>query len=124
MPKPSTLIASQSLLWLAAAAWLFLAPDPLLLLFGEGVTRYHAAVARVFGAELAGLGLASWFTRHTADPGVLRGLCWSYFASNTLGFLATFGAVRMGAMNANCWVLVVIYLVYAVAFGYLVARLK
>jgi hypothetical protein len=75
-------------------------------------------VARIFGAELTGLALVSYFTRHTREPKVLSLLTLSYTICNTLGFVISLHGVITGALNQKAWGLVVLYLIYAVGFAY------
>lgn len=111
-------IDSQAAIWLLLSVMLLLYPEPLLSL-GTSHTPFTATVARIFGAELMGLTLASWFTRHTTDPVVRRHLLFSYFVSNTLGFIVCLWGRLSGTLVPLGWVIVALYLLYAVAFAYL-----
>jgi hypothetical protein len=91
-------IISQSVLWAIAAVLLLVSPRLILDLFDVVQAPSVHALARVFGSELAGLTLASYFTRHLVATPRRKALALAYTASNTLGFLATFVAVMSGAL--------------------------
>lgn len=111
-------IDSQAAIWFLLSIMLLVFPEPLLAL-GTSHTPFTVTVARIFGAELMGLTLASWFTRHTADPVVRRHLLFSYFVSNTLGFIVCLWGRLSGTLIPLGWVVVALYLIYAVVFAYL-----
>jgi hypothetical protein len=116
-----TVITSQSVIWIVTAFFLLLLPQPFLTFFGAPPSPLAVAVARIFGAELTGLALVSWFTRIEADPRVLPNILFSYVASNTLGVAVTLYATAVGALNTRAWFLAALYLLYALAFIYLYA---
>jgi hypothetical protein len=114
----TTFIASQSAIWIVTAFCLIFVTYPFLVFFGHEPQAMTAAVARVFGAELTGLALVSYFTRHTREPKLLSLLTLSYTICNTLGFAISLHGVLTGALNPKAWALVGLYLVYAVGFAY------
>ena len=112
----SRFIASQSLLWSFFALWLLVAPTLLLGVLGAQATPATNLVARIFGSELAGLALVSWFTRNASTLEMRRRLAVSYIVSNTLGFVTSSLGTVAGTFNSLGWLLVAIYLIYAVGF--------
>ncbi len=136
--RPSTIIGSQSILWFIIAVPLVAWPEGLLGIFGPELTPLGYVVARIFGAELIGLALASWFTRQPpaylvelvgADRlglqsirAVERGLFGAYVTSNSLGFLASLRGTLSGTLNSRGWLLVALYLIYALLFAYFLWR--
>lgn len=117
--ESKTVITSQSAIWIVTAFFLLLLPEPFLTFFAAPPSPLAVAVARIFGAELTGLALVSWFTRHEADPRVLPNILFSYVVSNTLGFAVASYATAVGALNTRGWLLAALYLLYALAFIYL-----
>ena len=113
------IIASQSVIWIIVALFLFLAPETIVTFFGATHTQFTLTLARIFGAELTGLALVSWFTRNPQDPKVLQALLLSYFTCNTLGFIASLLGRMSGTMIPRGWLVVALYLVYALLFAYL-----
>lgn len=108
-------IVSQSILWAAAAALLVLAPQVILGWFD---VQQQETIARVFGAELAGLALVSYFTRQLARTPQRRDLAIAYTVSNTLGTWVTASSIMNGSMGRFTWILTGLYLIYALAFAY------
>ena len=117
--QSKTIITSQSAVWIVTAFFLLVLPQPFLTFFGGPPQPLAVAVARIFGAELTGLALVSWFTRHEADPRVLPNILFSYVVSNTLGVVVTSYAIEVGGLNTRAWFLAALYLLYALAFIYL-----
>lgn len=116
---PRFVIASQSIIWIIVALLLLLAPGLILTFFGFETSPYIITLARIFGSELAGLALVSWLTKDMAETKILRGLIYSYFTCNTLGFIASLLGRLSGAMLPSGWLVVVLYLLYALLFAYL-----
>ena len=112
-------IASQSILWLIVSILLLLAPRYFLGFFGPGITPFGETVAQFFGAELSGFALASWFTRNVESVAVIRRLVSSYIVCNFLGFLVSLTGTLSGRLNSHAWLLVALYLGYALMFSYL-----
>jgi hypothetical protein len=112
------LIVTQSFLWAVASLLLLAAPHAIFLLFGMELSPTSSALARVFGAELTGLTLASYFTRHLVYGPRCKNLAMAYTASNTLGFVVTGRAMMLGSMSSFTWVLCGLYFIYAVGFAY------
>jgi hypothetical protein len=104
-------------LWAVFALWLLISPATLLGVLGAETSAVTALVARIFGSELAGLALVSWFTRGAEEVAMQRRLAFSYVVSNTLGFGVSLQGTLAGTFNGLGWVLVVLYLVYAVGFA-------
>jgi len=117
--RGETVIASQSAIWLVTALFLLLLPQTILTFAAGPPSPDAVGVARIFGAELAGLALVSWFTRREGDPSVYSRILFSYVVSNTLGFAASLYATVAGVFNRRCWLFAALYLLYAVAFIYL-----
>lgn len=115
----SKLIASQALIWIIAALFLVLIPEPMLAFFGTSHTLFTVTLARIFGSELTGLALVSWITRDTAEPGQRNALLLSYFICNSLGFIVSLLGRQSGALTQAGWYLVGLYLIYALLFAYL-----
>jgi hypothetical protein len=112
------LIVSQSFLWAAASALLVIAPETILSWFDMPQSPSQHALARVFGAELSGLTLVSYFTRHLVYTPRKKSLALAYAVCNSLGFAVTSGAIIQGSMARFTWALSGLYLIYALAFAY------
>ena len=119
MLNANKIIASQAVLWLLAAVFLVLAPTLIVSFFGSSYTPFTIMLARLFGAELTGLALVSWITRDPSELGTLRGLALSYFICNSLGFFVTLFGTSSGALLRTGWLLIALYLLYALLFAYL-----
>lgn len=117
--RGETVIASQSAIWLVVALLLLLLPQSLLSFVAGPPSADAVGLARIFGAELAGLALVSWFTRREGDSPAYSRILFSYVVSNTLGFAASSYAAATGAFNRRCWFFAALYLLYAAAFIYL-----
>ena len=120
----SRFIASQSVLWIVFASWLLIAPAALLAVLGAESNAVTDLVARIFGAELAGLALVSWFTRNAEELEMQRRLAFSYVVSNTLGFVGSLSGTLAGTFDSLGWLLVALYLIYAVGFTVFLLRNK
>jgi hypothetical protein len=112
------MIVSQSFLWAAASALLVIAPETILGWFDLPQAAGTSALARVFGAELSGLTLVSYFTRDLIYTQQRKKLAIAYTVSNTLGSLVTIVAGVRGTLGGFIWVLSALYVIYAVAFAY------
>jgi hypothetical protein len=112
------MIVSQSFLWAAASALLVIVPETILGWFDLPQAAGTSALARVFGAELSGLTLVSYFTRHLIYTEQRKKLAIAYTVSNTLGSVATIVAGVQGVLGGFIWVLSALYVIYAVAFAY------
>ena len=112
------LIVSQAILWAITSVFLLLAPATLLGWFAMHDIPSQQSLARIFGSELAGLTLASYFTRHLVYTRRRKNLALAYTASNTLGFVVTLDALLGEAMSRFTWALSALYLIYALAFAY------
>jgi hypothetical protein len=99
--------------------FLILAPKLIIEFFGSSYTPFTITLARLFGAELTGLALVSWITRDPSESSTLRGLALSYFICNLLGFIACVLGSSSGALLRTGWLLIALYLLYALLFAYL-----
>ncbi|WP_044558802.1 hypothetical protein [Azospirillum sp. B4] len=116
------MIVSQSFLWMCASILLCVVPQTLLSWFGIPPVAYQDVLARLFGSELAGLAMVSYFTRQLAHTPRRKYLAAAYSVSNTLGFITTFSAVISGMPGIPILLLSVLYLVYAIFFIYHILR--
>jgi hypothetical protein len=117
--KANFIIASQSVVWLIVAGLLLLAPKLMISFFGSASTPFTVTLARILAAEMTGLALVSWITRNPSDASTLRGLALSYFVCNSLGFIVCLLGRLSGTLQTTAWLLVALYLLYALLFGYL-----
>jgi hypothetical protein len=113
------IIASQAVIWLIAASLLVIAPKTMISFFGSSYTPFTVTLARIFGAELTGLALAGWITRNPSESSTLRGLALSYLICNSLGFIVSLLGWSSGSLQTSAWLLISLYLLYALLFAYL-----
>ena len=74
-------------------------------------------MARLLGAMLIGIGLICWFEKN-ADVGALRSIILALLVADVLGFLVTLMGQLSGLMNALGWIMVVLWFLLALGFGY------
>lgn len=97
-------------------------PDWTLSQFGMGLTVGGAFVVRFLGAAFILLAVMLWFASRDVGSEALRGIFIGTTVGDALGFLIALWAQLTNAMNALGWVIVLLYLVLAVGFGYYAFR--
>lgn len=97
----------------------FLVPEQVTAPLGLSLDAGGIAVARVAGALLLGYALVAWFVRSLSDADLKRAVLPGFLGGFVLTFLATLWAQLSGPMNTLGWINVVITLLFALAYGYL-----
>lgn len=124
MIRLRNLLIVQAIVMLVLAAGLLLAPKTILNLFGLSVgatVNFNATmnfVAQMLGAALIVPGLLSWFAGNMEDS-AQRLVAISLLIFNAVGFgVSFFVGVLPEVMSIAGWILVVLFLLFAVGFAY------
>lgn len=89
-------------------------------LFGMEMGSGGIAMARLFGGAFIFEAVALWYGRNSSlSDAACRGIALAVVVSNTIGFIIALMATLSGVMNAFGWLPVVLYLVFALGFAYL-----
>jgi hypothetical protein len=93
-------------------------PAWILGLLGSAYCPAAAVTAREYGAALIGVLMLTWFARNAEDSIARRAIIINLFVYDAIGFVAMLTLLLSGVMNALGWGVVIIYLFFAITFGY------
>lgn len=96
------------------------APETALAQFG--VDRYAATklIGQFFGAAMLTVGLLLWFAKDVTDEAVQKNLGMALLAGAVLGLIVSIMGTASGTMRTNGWIAMVIYILFALGYAYLV----
>jgi hypothetical protein len=111
----------KSLVCLVVGVLFVLVPQLLLVMWGvvpggEPVGMYF--MARLYGAMFISMGLVLWFAGELKDDDARRVLALPVVVGDALGFVIALNGQVAGTMNALGWLVVGVYLLLTLGFGY------
>ncbi len=125
MLKLRNLLIIHAIVMIVLAAGLLLAPKTILSLFGLTVgttVKFNASmnlVAQILGATLIVPGLLSWFAGSMEEEGARRSAAITFLVFNVVAFgVSFFVGMLPKVMTAAGWILVVVFLLFALGFAY------
>jgi len=113
-----TLMIIKAVVCLALGLLLLVAPEFGFSLFGASVTNDGTFPAREYGAALIGTLLLTWFARDAAESQARRAIILDLFIYDAIGVVITLIALLSGMFNFLGWGILIIYLFFAVGYGY------
>jgi hypothetical protein len=122
--KFKTLMIIKAVVCLGFAPLLLFVPGPLMKLLGASFGTGAALMAREYGAALCGNLMLTWFARNADVSVVRRAIILALFVYDAVAFVATLIIQLSGGLNVLGWGVVIIYLFFAVGFGYLLLSQK
>jgi hypothetical protein len=87
-------------------------------LFGIALTAGGIFAAREYGASLIGNMLLTWFARNAVESEARRAIILALCVYDAIGFVITLIAQLSGVLGPLGWFAVVVYLFFAIGFGY------
>jgi hypothetical protein len=103
---------------------ILLAPVFLYSLFGATLNAGGVFAAREYGASLIGNLLLTWCARKAVESDTRRAIIWDLCIYDAIGVVVTLIALLTGALGLLGWGALVIYLFFALAFGYFLLQKK
>lgn len=116
--KLKTLMIIKAVVCLVLGCLLLLAPTFGWSLFGASVTDDGTFPSREYGAALIGTLLLTWFARNAGESQARRAIILDLFIYDAIGVVITLIALLSGMFNFLGWGILVIYLFFAVGYGY------
>jgi hypothetical protein len=115
-----TVLTAAAILSFLYGLGFVLAPGPLTMLYNVELDAAGLYIARLYGASLLGFGLLDWSARDFVDGWVQRAVLTANLLSAGLGSVFSLMAQLGGVPGANVlgWTTVALYLLLALAFGY------
>ena len=93
-------------------------PAPALAQYGLTADSVTAVMSRFFASALLGYGILAWYARNAEDSPARQAIVIAYFVSNVIGFVVALQTQFTTEVNQLGWLTVVIYLFFAVGYGY------
>jgi hypothetical protein len=116
------MFALNAIVSLLAGLIFLIVPEKVLLQLGTLETYVSTILAvRFVGAAMITIGLLLWFVKDVIDAAIQKKLGFALLASTILGLIL----IIMGSMSSqavirsNSWVLVVIYVLFGLGYGFL-----
>jgi hypothetical protein len=116
--KFKTLMIIKAVVCLCLGVPILLAPVFLYSLFGTSLNPGGVFAAREYGASLIGNLLLTWFARNAIESDARRAIILGLCVYDAIGFVVTLIAQFTGVLGPLGWFAAVIYLFFAVGFGY------
>ena len=107
----------------AVAAGLFglgfiFSPEQILSFYGAAPNESANYMAQLFGAALLGIAVILWLCKDAEDSPVRQAILLGLFVVEGVGFVVTLITQLGGGINALGWSTVIMYLLFALGFGY------
>ena len=116
--KLSTLmIISAVVIGVFGVAFLFF-PGQLISLYGVEASAMLKYAGQLLGAAFVGYAVLTWSARNTNDSSARRAIVLALFISEAVGFVVALIGQINNVVGALGWSTVVIYLLFALGFGY------
>ena len=116
--KFSTLMIIKAVVCLSLGALLLIVPEFTYSLFGATVNEAGAYAGREYGAALIGTLCLTWYARHASDSKARRAIILDLFIYDAIGVVITLIAQFSGLFSWLGWGIVLIYLFFAIGYGY------
>lgn len=114
----------KTLLIIKAAVCLFLGlsvlivPDFIYSIFGATLAAGGVFAAREYGASMMGNLMLAWFARNSKASDARWSIILALCVYDAVGVIITLMAIFSGAVNYLGWLVVLLYLFFAIGFGY------
>jgi hypothetical protein len=108
----------KALVCLSLGLPILIAPVFLYSLFGATLNEGGVFAAREYGASLIGNLMLTWFGRNAGESDARRAIILGLCVYDAIGFVITLIAQFSGVLGPLGWFAAVIYLFFAVGFGY------
>jgi hypothetical protein len=92
-------------------------PTTMWPIYGITLDPNGILMARFCGACLIGIGLILWLAKNS-DWNALKGITLSLCVADLIGFIVALGGQLAGIMNSLGWIVVIIWLFFALGLGY------
>ena len=116
--KFSCLMAIKAVICLFFGIMLILLPEALLSLLGVTIGVGGILMARLYAASLFGNLMLTWFARKAEASATRHAIVLDLFVYDAIGFVVALIAVLTGVMGPLGWLIVAIYLLLTLGFGY------
>jgi hypothetical protein len=93
-------------------------PEQILSLYGAASDESANYMAQLFGAALLGIAVILWLCKDAEDSPVRQAILLGLFVAEGVGFVVALITQLGGGINALGWSTVIIYLLFALGFGY------
>ncbi len=113
-----TLMVIKALVCLVFGIGMLIFPVALFSVFGADLGTGGIFPAREYGSALFGILMLTWFARKAPESVARTAIILALFIYDALGFVVTIIARAEGVLNALGWLVAVIYLFFALGFGY------
>jgi hypothetical protein len=118
MARLKLLLTVNSLVGIIFGAVLLATPGLLMQMYGLPGGLSADLFARLFGAELLGLNLATWFVRDRPEGEGAQFAVLGHCVSETFGFAVSIGAALAHVGNGMVWSVVALFAIFAAANWY------
>lgn len=116
------LMVIKSLVCLVIGIPLLIIPDTFISIFGAALNDGGMFTAREYSASLLGNVFLCWFAKNSSESEARRAIILALFVYDLIGFIMTTFTVIFGVLNALGWFVVLIYLFFAIGFGYYLVK--
>jgi hypothetical protein len=116
--KFQTLMIIKAVVCLALGLPILLATTFAYSLFGASLNAGGVFAAREYGASLIGNLMITWFARNATASEARRAIILGLCVYDAIGFVVTLIAQLSGVLGPLGWFAAVIYLFFALGFGY------
>lgn len=119
-----TLLVIKAIVCLCFGLSILAVPDFVYSVFGATLAAGGTFAAREYGASLMGNLMLTWFARNSGESDARWAMILALCVYDAVGVLVTILAILSGAVNQMGWLVVLLYLFFAVAFGYFLVPKK
>ena len=90
--------------------------------YGSTLSAGGLLIARLFGATLLGYAVLTWFARDAGESDARWAIIVALCIYEAVGVIITVFAIVAGTLNPLAWLIVALYLFFALGFGYYLFR--
>ena len=116
--KLKTLLLIKAAVCLCIGIRVLFVTDFTYSIFGATLAAGGIFAAREYGASMMGNLMLTWFARNAQKSDARWAIILALFIYDAVGFVITLIAVISGALNPLGWLIVALYLFFALGFGY------
>ena len=116
--KLSTLFTIEAVVATLFGLAFLIIPETALAQYGLSADSATDVMSRFFASALLGYGILAWYVRNAEDSPARQAIVLAYFVSTVIGFVVALQTQFTTEINQLGWLTVVIYLFFAVGFGY------